>query len=282
MHSIVVVTGVSERELSPEPRHLSERGSVGRQEIERLLGRGRSFGRGPLVRILEAGVAGDATVIVIVDAATGEDPVGTLVEPLRASARDAKVEGETRKRRESRDARIAEVEVRATTVTLRPPYRPDRKLPEVTVNVVLVEETNPPHGATPIQWLLITTLPIDDPEQIAAGCIEQVTAIAENCAERNAAGAERCVARIEELLTAGEVDEAAALAEHCTERTNRGSDGCVRHIEHMGQRCAALLVELEEPDLAEEVTAACTAAAEVVVASQDAAVAAIAAALGTT
>ena len=85
---------------------------------------------------------------------------------VNVSARDAKIEGETRKRRETRDARIAEVEVRATTVTLRPPYRHDRKLPEVTVNVVLVEETNPPDGATPIQWLLITTLPIDDPEQV--------------------------------------------------------------------------------------------------------------------
>jgi hypothetical protein len=85
---------------------------------------------------------------------------------VNVSARDAKIEGETRKRRETRDARIAEVEVRATTVTLRPPYRHDRKLPEVTVNVVLVEETNPPDGTTPIQWLLITTLPIDDPEQV--------------------------------------------------------------------------------------------------------------------
>lgn len=85
---------------------------------------------------------------------------------VNVSARDAKVEGDTRKRRETREARIAEVEVRATTVTLCPPYRPDRKLPEVTVNVVLVEETNPPDGVTPIQWLLITTLPIDDPEQV--------------------------------------------------------------------------------------------------------------------
>lgn len=85
---------------------------------------------------------------------------------MNVSARDAKIEGETRKRRETRDARIAEVEVRATTVTWRPAYRHDRKLPEVTVNVVLVEETNPPDGATPIQWLLITTLPIDDPEQV--------------------------------------------------------------------------------------------------------------------
>lgn len=85
---------------------------------------------------------------------------------VNVSARDAKIENETRKRRESRDARIAEVEVRAITVRLRPPARPDRKLPEVTVNVVLAEETNPPEGATPIQWLLITTLPIDELEQV--------------------------------------------------------------------------------------------------------------------
>ena len=32
--------------------------------------------------------------------------------------------------------------------------------------VVLVEETNPPEGCVPIQWLLVTTLPIDDPEQV--------------------------------------------------------------------------------------------------------------------
>jgi hypothetical protein len=85
---------------------------------------------------------------------------------VNVSAREAKIEGETRKRRASREARIAEVEVRAATVTLRPPARHDRKLPEVTVNVVLVEETNPPCGATPIQWLLITTLPIDELEQV--------------------------------------------------------------------------------------------------------------------
>ena len=82
------------------------------------------------------------------------------------SARMAKISTEKSKRQKSRDARVAEVEVRATTVTLGPPYRFDRKLPEVTINVVLVEETNPPDGCDPIQWLLITTLPIDDSEQV--------------------------------------------------------------------------------------------------------------------
>ena len=85
---------------------------------------------------------------------------------VNVSAREPKIKGDTRKRRQRRDARIAEVEVRATTVTLRPPHRPDRKLPEVTVNLVLVEETKPPEGETPIQWLLVTSLPIAESEQV--------------------------------------------------------------------------------------------------------------------
>lgn len=36
----------------------------------------------------------------------------------------------------------------------------------MTVNVVLVEEADPPTGETPLQWLLITTLPIGDPTQV--------------------------------------------------------------------------------------------------------------------
>jgi len=82
------------------------------------------------------------------------------------SARTAKIAIHTTKRQQSRDARVAEVEVRATTVTLRPPRRPDRELPQVTVHVVLVEETNPPEGCEPIQWLLVTTLPIDGLESV--------------------------------------------------------------------------------------------------------------------
>ncbi|MCA9199366.1 MAG: IS4 family transposase [Planctomycetales bacterium] len=79
------------------------------------------------------------------------------------SARRAKIAPDKQgKRSKPRDARVAEVEIRATTVTLRPPPRFDRKLPEVTVNVVLVEEADPPAGC----GLLITTMPIDTAEQV--------------------------------------------------------------------------------------------------------------------
>lgn len=73
---------------------------------------------------------------------------------------------ETRGRRQPRESRTAQVEVRAATVTLRGPARPGGKLPDVTVNVVQVRELNPPAGDVPVEWLLITTLPIASQEQV--------------------------------------------------------------------------------------------------------------------
>jgi hypothetical protein len=70
-------------------------------------------------------------------------------------------------RRQPRKGRTAEVSVRATTIMLRPPWRPNgSKLPSVTVNVVQVREENPPADDVPVEWLLVTTLPIDTEEQI--------------------------------------------------------------------------------------------------------------------
>jgi hypothetical protein len=85
---------------------------------------------------------------------------------LQIRGRKAKTAVETRERRQSRESRIAAVEIRAAQVTLRPPYRPDRKLPPVTINVVVVSEVNPPEGEPPVEWILLTTLPIDTVDQV--------------------------------------------------------------------------------------------------------------------
>lgn len=96
----------------------------------------------------------------------------TLAKPvlyevkLLIRGRQAKTAAEDRARRQNRESREATAEVRAARVTLRPPSRPDRKLPPVTVNVVLVREVNAPPGATPVEWILVTTLPIDTLEQV--------------------------------------------------------------------------------------------------------------------
>jgi hypothetical protein len=55
-----------------------------------------------------------------------------------------------------RPAREATVTVRSASVELKPPYRPDRALPVVTVNAVLIREESAPAGAEPIEWLLLT------------------------------------------------------------------------------------------------------------------------------
>jgi hypothetical protein len=81
-------------------------------------------------------------------------------------SRKAKVGCETRGRRQPRKSRQAQMEVRAASVTLRAPWRHDRKLNDISVNVVLVTEVDPPEGDTPVEWILSTSLPIDDVEQV--------------------------------------------------------------------------------------------------------------------
>lgn len=85
---------------------------------------------------------------------------------VRVRGREPKVGCETRGRRQARESRQATVEVRACPVTLRAPYRPDRKLPDVTVNVVLIREVHPPAGEEPIEWLLLTSLPIGATDEV--------------------------------------------------------------------------------------------------------------------
>ncbi|MFG0334297.1 MAG: IS4 family transposase [Maioricimonas sp. JB049] len=58
-----------------------------------------------------------------------------------------------------RAAREARLELRALRVTVKPPHARS-SLPQVTYNVVLVEEVDGPGDGTDINWLLITTLPI--------------------------------------------------------------------------------------------------------------------------
>ena len=89
-----------------------------------------------------------------------------FTKEITVRGRRAKTACETRSRRGSRETRKATVEVRAARVTLRPPANRDRPLPPVSINVVLVRESNPPEGEDPVEWILLTTLPIDTPEEV--------------------------------------------------------------------------------------------------------------------
>jgi hypothetical protein len=89
-----------------------------------------------------------------------------FTQTISVRGRKAKVDCDKRGRRQPRKSRTAEVEVRAASVTLRAPWRPDRKLDDISVNVVLVTEVDPPEGDTPVEWILLTSLPIDNLEQV--------------------------------------------------------------------------------------------------------------------
>ncbi len=89
-----------------------------------------------------------------------------FTQTIEVRGRKARINCEDRGRRQPRRSRTAEVEVRAGRVTLRPPWRGDRKLPEVTTHVVLVREIDPPADDVPVEWLLLTSLPIADTAQV--------------------------------------------------------------------------------------------------------------------
>jgi Transposase DNA-binding/Transposase Tn5 dimerisation domain len=77
--------------------------------------------------------------------------------------RDRTIACKTGSREQPRAGRKARVDVRAARFRLRPP-RPG--LPSVSVHVVLVREAAPPPDDVAVEWLLITTLPIDDLESV--------------------------------------------------------------------------------------------------------------------
>ncbi len=64
-----------------------------------------------------------------------------------------------------RTARTAKLEVRALTLTLKPPHARS-SLPKVTCQVVLAEEVNGPGDGSEVSWLLITSLPIATKEEV--------------------------------------------------------------------------------------------------------------------
>jgi hypothetical protein len=86
-----------------------------------------------------------------------------FTQQITVRERVPKTSCETRKRRVARKRRTAEVQVRAASVTL---HSPKRSLPAVTLNVVLVSEPDPPAGEVAVEWILVTTLPIESIEEV--------------------------------------------------------------------------------------------------------------------
>ncbi|MES2597452.1 MAG: IS4 family transposase [Verrucomicrobiota bacterium] len=87
---------------------------------------------------------------------------------LHVRGRNAKLACDKRSRRQPREDRKIQVEVRAVEqLSLRAPQRSGGRLPSISINAVLVSEMNPPPGDTAVEWLLLTTLPVRTQAQMA-------------------------------------------------------------------------------------------------------------------
>lgn len=74
----------------------------------------------------------------------------------------------SKRRHPARDERMATLQVQAAPFALRRPRSESRQLPDsLTVNAVRVFEPAPPPGEAAIEWFLLTSEPINTPEQLA-------------------------------------------------------------------------------------------------------------------
>lgn len=83
---------------------------------------------------------------------------------LKSKVQTRKVKGGNPKK-VHRQGRTVRQEIRAGEITLRAPYRPGARLPEVTLRVVMASEIDPPPGQDPVTWVLLTSLPVGDLNQ---------------------------------------------------------------------------------------------------------------------
>ena len=72
-------------------------------------------------------------------------------------------------RRGGPPAHVARLAVRFAAVELQPPAR-KRALPAVALRAVLAREVDPPAGTAPLEWMLLTTEPVED----LAGAVEKL------------------------------------------------------------------------------------------------------------
>jgi hypothetical protein len=89
---------------------------------------------------------------------------------LDAAAANAPVSGHATvfiDQKGGRRARTARVALRACTVTILPPKNGREVLLPLTVNVVLVEEDDPPEGGQPVKWSLLTSEPVESLDDLA-------------------------------------------------------------------------------------------------------------------
>lgn len=84
----------------------------------------------------------------------------------RTASFEERTTSQGRRRRDPRSKRTTALNVYATTTTLLRPDHTSTKTKELKVNLVEVREVDPPKGEEPINWSLLTSEPIDSPDDV--------------------------------------------------------------------------------------------------------------------
>jgi hypothetical protein len=97
----------------------------------------------------------------------GEAPF-VLQREVALSDRRAPSTPRARRLHPARRSRSASLSIHATTTMLRrSSYAPQTAPANLSINIVYVRELRPPTGEAPVEWLLLTSMPIDTSEQVA-------------------------------------------------------------------------------------------------------------------
>lgn len=118
-------------------------------------------------RVLEEGpqeTPGDGAQAHLIAQVARHPVLGGVRFRLASKVQSKKGRGGSRKK-VHRQGRTVRQEIRAGEIRLRPPYRPGTTLPEVTLRVVMATEIDPPPGQDPVNWVLLTSLPVGDLSQ---------------------------------------------------------------------------------------------------------------------
>lgn len=92
---------------------------------------------------------------------------GIAEREVPLSPRKGEKKPKTRKIHPARDGRVAKLSFRATRVELRRPDPLPKQLPKsLALNLVHVLEVEPPDGQPPVEWMLLTTEPIDTVQDV--------------------------------------------------------------------------------------------------------------------
>lgn len=106
-------------------------------------------------------------VAYISDALEGRPLLAERQVELAARVLSPKASGKQRKRHPPRPVRRADLEIRAERVQIRRPEQAPRTLPSsIVLQVVQVLEVQPPEGQAPVDWVLLTTEPINTAAQV--------------------------------------------------------------------------------------------------------------------